>query len=88
MKTPKQLERHFKGVANHWRIAILFAVEQNEGIVLEELADALKGKFKNISQHTQSLVHAGLLNKRYKGRQVAHALSPYGKVILGFIKSF
>jgi DNA-binding MarR family transcriptional regulator len=88
MKTPKQLERYFKGAANHRRIAILLAVEQNDGIAVEELADALGANFKTISQHTRSLVHAGLLNKYYRGRQVAHSLSPYGKAFLKFMKTF
>jgi DNA-binding MarR family transcriptional regulator len=88
MKTSKQLERYFKGAANHRRIAILRAVEQNDGIAVEELAGALGANFKTISQHTRSLVQSGLLNKRYRGRQVAHSLSPYGKAFLKFMKSF
>ena len=88
MKKPKQLERYFKGAANHRRIAILLVVDKNDGIAVEELADALGANFKTISQHTRSLVHAGLLNKQYRGRQVAHALSPYGKSFLKFMRTF
>ncbi|MEK7175318.1 MAG: winged helix-turn-helix domain-containing protein [Patescibacteria group bacterium] len=88
MKTPKQLERHFKGVANHRRIAILLLVEKNEGINVEEISDKLEANFKTISQHTRSLVQAGLLNKNYLGRQVQHSLSPYGKIFFEFIKNF
>lgn len=88
MKTPKQLERHFKGAANHRRIAILLAVEKYDGIAVEELADKLGANLKTISQHTHSLVHAGLLNKRYRRRQVAHSLSPYGKLFLKFMRTF
>jgi len=88
MKTPKQLERYFKGAANHRRVAILLAVEKNEGIAVQELADVLRANLKTISQHTRSLVHAGLLNKQYRGRQVAHSLSPYGKSFLKFMKTF
>jgi DNA-binding MarR family transcriptional regulator len=87
-KTSKQLERYFKGAANHRRIDILFMVERNDGIAVEEIADALKANFKTISQHTKSLVQAGLLNKKYQGRQVAHSLSPYGKAFLKFMKTF
>ena len=76
MKTPKQLEIYFKGAANHRRIAILLAVEKSEGITVEALAGALAANFKTISQHTRSLVQAGLLNKQYRGRRVAHTLSP------------
>ena len=88
MKTPKQLERYFKGAANHRRIAILRTVEKNDGIAVEELASALGANMKTISQHTRSLVHAGLLNKHYRGRQVAHALSPYGRAFLSFMRTF
>jgi predicted transcriptional regulator len=88
MKTPKQLERYFKGAANHWRIAILQLIEKNDGMTVEQIADELGGNFKNISQHTHRLVRAGLLNKRYRGRQVAHSLSPYGRRFIEFAKTF
>lgn len=88
MKTPKQLERYFKGAANHRRIAILLVVKRGEGITVGEIADELEVNFKTISQHTRSLVHAGLLNKNYRGRKVAHALSPYGKSFLKFMLTF
>ena len=88
MKTPKQLERYFKGAANHRRIAIMRTVEKNDGITVQEIASALDANFKTISQHTRSLVQAGLLNKKYKGRQVAHSLSPYGRFFLKFMRTF
>ena len=88
MKTPKQLERYFKGAANHWRIAVLYTVQENEGISVLEISHKLGGNFKTISQHIRALVHAGLLNKKYRGRQVAHSLSPYGKSFLRFMKTF
>jgi len=88
MKTSKQLERYFKGTANHWRISILFTVHQNPGITVEEIAVKLGGNFKTISQHISRLVQAGLLNKKYRGRQVTHSLSPYGKSFINFMKTF
>ncbi len=88
MKTPKQLERYFKGAANHTRIAILQIVEKKEGITVYGIAEELSGNFKTISQHTKSLVNSGLLNKTYRGREVAHSLSPYGKAFLKFIHTF
>ncbi|MBI2122381.1 MAG: winged helix-turn-helix transcriptional regulator [Candidatus Sungbacteria bacterium] len=87
-KTSKQLERYFKGAANHRRIDILRTVERNDGITVEEIAEALEANFKTISQHTKSLVQAGLLNKKYRGREVAHSLSPYGKFFIRFMKTF
>jgi len=88
LKTSKQMERHFKGIANHKRIEILLLVKESEGIVLEEIAKRLKGNFKTISEHTRRLVHAGLLNKAYRGRQVSHSLSPYGQKLVSFISTF
>ncbi|OGZ11664.1 MAG: hypothetical protein A3D67_00535 [Candidatus Lloydbacteria bacterium RIFCSPHIGHO2_02_FULL_51_22] len=88
MKTSKQLERYFKGVANHRRIDILLLVEKSNDITVNGITEKLEANFKTISQHTRSLVHAGLLNKKYKGQQVAHSLSPYGKFFLKFIKTF
>jgi len=88
IKTSKQLERHFKGIANHRRIDILFLVKNFDGITLEEIADKLKCNFKTISEHTRRLVQSGLLNKKYQGRTVAHSLSPYGKKFVKFIQTF
>ena len=88
MKKPKQLERYFKGEANHWRISILLLVDKNPGLSAEEITELLNGNFKNISQYTRTLVRAGLLNKKYKGRNVIHFLSPYGKKFIDFIKNF
>lgn len=82
------MERHFKGIANHWRIDILFLVDKASGISLEQMAEHLHCNFKTLSEHTSRLVKAGLLNKRYHGRQVAHTLSPYGTKILKLIRTF
>ena len=88
MKTSKQLERYFKGAANHWRLEILTLLEKNDGLTLDQIARELGGDFRNISQHTYRLVRAGLLNKHYRGRQVAHSLSPYGRRFVSFSKTF
>ena len=87
-KTSKQLERHFKGVANHWRIEILLLVNEFDGITLDKITAKLQGNFKTISEHTKKLVQAGLLDKKYQGRSVVHSLSPYGRRFIGFIKTF
>lgn len=87
-KTAKQLERHFKGVANHRRIAILLLVSKNPGITLESIAESLDCNVKTISEHTRRLVQAGLINKEYKGRKVEHQVSPYGNIFYNFISKF
>lgn len=88
MKTAKQLERYFKGAANHRRLDILFLVHRNNGMTLERIAEALDCNIKTISEHTRRLVQAGLLNKKYQGREVAHFLSPYGKRFIEFSNKF
>lgn len=88
IKTSKQIERHFKGIANHYRIDILIFVDKNNDATVDDLAVGLNANFKTISEHTRRLVQAGLLNKSYRGRFVAHALSPYCKQVVKFIKLF
>ena len=87
-RTPKQIEKYFKGVANHRRIEILLLIEQSGGICLERIADVLKYEIKNTFQHVQKLSYAGLVNKKHNGKMVDHTLSPYGKRFVGFIKTF
>ena len=87
IKTPKQMERHLRGVANHYRIQILLTVAKQDGITLEDLVITLKANQKTTSEHTRRLVQAGLLNKNYRGRFVEHTLSPYGRLFVQFLKS-
>ncbi len=87
-KTPYQLERHLKGVANHTRISILLLVAKEEGITLDQITQSLEANFKTISEHTKKLTQAGLIEKRYVGNFVAHVLTPYGKKINVFLQSF
>jgi predicted ArsR family transcriptional regulator len=88
MKTSKETERHIKGIANHRRIDILFTIAANTGVTVEGIADILRCNVKTISEHTRRLTHAGLVDKRYRGRSVEHGLSPYGRILYSFLKSF
>ncbi|MBU1091864.1 ArsR family transcriptional regulator [Patescibacteria group bacterium] len=88
VKTARQMERHLKGMANHYRIEILLLVGEQEGITLDEIVETLKANGKTIGEHTRRLYQAGLLNKKYRGKFVEHALSPYGKKFVRFLKSF
>lgn len=87
-KTPKQLERYFKGLSNHRRIEILFLISNDNNLNVEMISKNLGANMKTVAVHTQKLFAAGLVNKKYRGREVIHSLSPYGKKCLGFIKSF
>ncbi|OHA93763.1 MAG: hypothetical protein A3H52_03200 [Candidatus Zambryskibacteria bacterium RIFCSPLOWO2_02_FULL_39_26] len=88
MKTTKQLERYFKGAANHRRIEILIIVKKHNGLNLGDMVEMLNTNIKTTSEHTRRLVQAGLLNKKYQGLEVAHYLSPYGEKFLSFMKTF
>ena len=88
MKTSRQLERHFKGVANYSRLEILLLISKQKEISLENIAAILNRNVKTISEHTRRLVAAGLVNKKYKGREVIHTTSPYGEKLITFIKTF
>ena len=88
IKTSRQLERHFKGIANHRRLDILFLVKDSTGISLKQIADELKCNFKTVSEHTRRLVQAGLVNKKYRSQTVEHSLSPYGQKLVKLIQAF
>lgn len=88
VKSPKKLERHFKGVANHRRIQILLLISRHPGIILDEIIEELNGNQKTFSEHTRRLVIAGLVEKAYEGRMVRHNLTPYGRIFVDFIKFF
>jgi len=87
-RNAKQFERHFKGVANHHRIDILRLLEKTDGLTLDAITEQLEANFKTMSEHTRKLVHAELVFKKYKGRSVIHTLSPFGKKLLGFMRTF
>ena len=82
------MERHLKGMANHYRIEILLLVAAREAITLEDIIDALGANGKTIGEHTRRLHQAGLINKKYRGKFVEHTLSPYGRTFVSFLKSF
>ncbi len=87
-KQSKQLEKYFKGVANHYRLEILFVLDKDANLTLDQLCERVEGNAKTVSGHTRRLVEAGLLNKKYEGLNVHHALSPYGKKFAKFAQSF
>ena len=88
LKTAKQMERHLKGMANHYRIEILLLIAKHEAITLEGIVDILGANQKTLGEHTRRLYQAGLVNKNYRGKFVEHTLSPYGKTFVKFLKLF
>ena len=88
IKTAKQMERHLKGISNHYRIGILLLIAERDGITLDNITKTLEANGKTIGEHTRRLYQAGLLNKKYRGKFVEHTLSPYGKTFVKFLKFF
>lgn len=88
IKTARQMERHLKGMANHYRIEILLLVAGSKGITLDGIVKTLDANQKTIGEHTRRLFVAGLINKKYRGKFVEHSLSPYGRTFVDFLKSF
>ncbi|MBI4132566.1 MAG: winged helix-turn-helix transcriptional regulator [Candidatus Sungbacteria bacterium] len=88
LKTAKQMERHLKGMANHYRIEILLLIAGSGGITLEDIVKALGANEKTLGEHTRRLYQAGLVNKKYRGKFVEHTLSPYGETFVRFLRAF
>ena len=82
------MERHLKGMANHYRIEILLLIGKRKAVTLEEIVETIRANEKTLGEHTRRLFQAGLINKKYRGRFVEHTLSPYGKTFVNFLKSF
>ena len=82
------MERHLKGMANHYRIEILLLIASRDKLTLEDIIDTLGANAKTIGEHTRRLHHAGLVNKKYRGKFVEHSLSPYGKIFVRSLQLF
>jgi len=82
------MERHLKGIANHRRIQILLLIAARNNLTLDDIVKAVDANEKTVGEHTRRLAQAGLVNKSYRGKFVEHALSPYGRLFVKFLKSF
>lgn len=82
------MERHLKGISNHYRIVILLLIAGSSGITLEGIIEKIKANEKTIGEHTRRLYIAGLITKKFQGKYVEHSLSPYGRTFVRFLKLF
>lgn len=87
-KTAKQMERHLKGIANHYRIGTLLYLVSHDKATLEDIIESLDANDKTIGEHVRRLTVAGLVNKKYRGKFVEHTLSSYGKIFVEFLDTF
>ena len=71
-----------KGSGNHRRLRILLLLSQTPHLCLEQIHQRTGSSLPTIAEHVQRLTLAGLVRKRYRGREVEHDLVPLGKKIL------
>lgn len=83
----RYIERIVKGFASHRRIEILFLIEKQPELSVEEIAERLRIGYQNASDHIRKMAIAGLLAKRYDGPHVRHKLTPRAESILAFCKT-
>ena len=81
----KRLERVIKGFSNHRRIEILELLAMHPELCVGEICDKLHIEIRTCSEHLRRLVIAGLLLRRYEGREVRHALTDRARDILCFL---
>lgn len=88
IKTSKQLERHFKGIANHRRIDVLMLVNKKSGLTLDQICKNINCNYQTLAEHVARLTNSGLISKRNKGNNVEHRVTTYGQMFCNFIDDF
>jgi len=83
----RALERIVKGFANHRRIEILFLLQREPELSVEDISERLKIGYENASDHVRKLAIAGLVMKRNDGRSVRHKLTRRANDVLMFCKT-
>ena len=86
IKSLKNTEIIFKGLASSKRLLILDALGQTKGLSLSELSEFLHLNLKTAAEHCRRLEAAGLINKKKKGRKVIHTLTYLGRGMLSFVR--
>ncbi len=81
------LENVVKGVANHYRIDILFLLSSNPDLSVEEIANHCGAGYKTIAVHLRKMTSSGLVEKRQYGRRKEHNLSNRGKQVLSLLRT-
>ena len=83
--TYRQLERLFKGVANHRRIQILQLLQNEPRLSLWRIRERVPMGRQTVCEHVRRLASAKLVHKKYKGREVEHTLAPLGQRVLSLL---
>jgi DNA-binding transcriptional ArsR family regulator len=74
-----------KGFSNHRRIEILELLAAHPDLCVGEISEKLQIELKTASEHVRRLALAGLVQKRYKGREVRLRTFGKAKEILAFL---
>jgi predicted ArsR family transcriptional regulator len=82
----KQIETIVKGFANHRRLDILFLLENESELSLQEISQRLDINFKTASEHLRRLMLAGLIVKTNDANFVLHTITPRGRDVLAFLE--
>lgn len=83
----KRLEKIVRGFSNHRRIEILELLEAYPELCVGQISQKLQIEIRTTSEHLRRLAIAGLVDKRYAGREVRHALTPRSLGILKFLET-
>lgn len=83
-----ELEKHFKGIANHTRIDILLMLEKNDSLTLDMIMEKMDMNYHTLTEHISRLIHSGLIYKKRNGTNIELSLSPYGKIVTEFVTEF
>ena len=76
-----------KGAGNHRRLRILLLLSHTPHLCLEQIHQFAGSSLPTIAEHVQRLTLAGLIQKRYRGREVEHDLVPLGRKILTLLST-
>ncbi len=87
-RSPKELERYFKGIANHRRIEILLMIRKNPSLSLDNITEKLEANYKTISGHVAKLIYSGLVSRNQSGERAEYTLTSYGKEVCIFMEDF
>lgn len=86
IRSSQDLADILKGGANHRRIDVLFLLDKQGKLTLDEIVEALKANYKTIAVHVGRLHKSGLVTKRYKASSVEHELTPRAHLVLNFLR--
>jgi DNA-binding transcriptional ArsR family regulator len=81
----KRIERIVKGFANHRRIEILQLLSSYPDLCVGQISELLQIELKTASEHLRRLALAGLVQKRYQGREVRLRVAAKAGEILAFL---